>query len=143
MWEDLERLLQERHEWRFRRRRRNAKVSERCALGWKNLADALQREVVRHNSLGKKPKLGIRRSKDRLEIHPLGHLSPLVTFVLDDDNVQIVSCAPLYEGSSKFSDNGKILAAFLGSVLVVCPDGRMVRFGYEQAAEALLAPVMH
>ena len=141
MWADLERILEERQTWRLMRRRRNQKVSERCAIGWQNLADALHREVVRHNTLGKRPKLGIRRTKDCLEVHPIGHLQPLISFMLDDDNVQIVSSAPIYQGSTTLSDRGKILAAFLGTVLIVDPDGRMVRFGYEQAARVLLAPV--
>ncbi|HEY3927626.1 MAG TPA: hypothetical protein VGL89_04560 [Candidatus Koribacter sp.] len=135
-------MLQERRDWRLRRRRRNTKVSERCALGWKNLAEALHKEVVRHNNLGKKPKLGVRRAKDRLDIHRLGDLSPLVSFVLDDDNVQIVSRAPIYAGSTRFSENGKILAAFVGSVLIVDPDGRMVRFGYTEAAQHLIEPLV-
>ena len=142
MWEDLEQLIQERQNWRLLRRRRDQKVAERCALGWKHLSDALHREIVRHNTLGKKPKLGIRRTNDRVEIHRMGHLSPLLSFVLDDDNVQILSCAPLYEGSSTLSERGKILAAFVGTVLIIDPDGRMVRFGYEQAAQALLAPIL-
>jgi hypothetical protein len=143
MWQDLEHLLEERRTWRLLRRRRHQKVTERCALGWKNLSDALHREAIRHNTLGKKPKLGIRRSKDRLDIHRIGHLSPLLSFVLDDDNVQIVSCAPIYAGSARLSERGKILAAFVGTVLIVDPEGRMVRFGYEQAAQVLLAPVVH
>lgn len=143
MWEDLDRLIEERQNWRLLRRRRNQKVAERCAIGWKNLSEALHREIIRHNTLGKKPKLGIRRSKDRLDIHRINHLSPLLSFVLDDDNVQIVSCAPIYAGSTTLSERGKILAAFLGTVLIVDPDGRMVRFGYEQAAQALLAPILN
>ena len=137
MFEELQQLLNERHEWRLRRRRRNQKVSERCAIGWRNLTAELHREIVIQNSVARRPKLGIRLSAKRLDVHRIGHLAPLISFVLDDDNVQIVSCAPIYSGSVLLSDRGKILAAFLGSVLILDPDGRMLRFGYEEAAEEL------
>ena len=142
MFEELQQIFAERHEWRMRRRRRSQKVSERCAIGWRNLTAELHREVVIQNSLARTPKLGIRLSAKRLDVHRIGHLAPLISFVLDDDNVQIVSCAPIYSGSVLLSDHGKILAAFLGSVLIVDPGGRMLRFGYEEAARVLLAPAM-
>jgi hypothetical protein len=138
----LDQLLEERRQWREIRRRRLTKVNERCALGWKNFCIALHHEVVRHNTLGRRPMLGLRRNANVLEIHRAGNLAPLLTFSLNEDHVQIVYSSPLHQDSVLVDRDGSIIAAFLGSLLLMAPDGRMMRFGYSEAAQYLLAPVL-
>jgi hypothetical protein len=142
MQSTLDRLLEERRQWREIRRRRITKVNERCALGWKNFSMALHREVVRHNSLGKRPTLGLRYFEDSLQVHRAGVLAPLLTFSLNEDQVQIAYSSPLHQDSVLIDRDGAIIAAFLGSLLLMAADGRMMRFGYSEAAQYLLAPVL-
>ncbi len=137
----LEQLITERREWREQRWRRLAKVSERSALGWRNFSMALHREVVLHNSLGK-DLLGIRRADDKLEVHRAGHLQALLSFTLDQENGQILYRSPMHQGSVVLEHEGQMLAAFLGSLLIVTPDGQMLKFTYCAAAQYLLAPVV-
>ncbi|ABF41634.1 hypothetical protein Acid345_2633 [Candidatus Koribacter versatilis Ellin345] len=137
----LERLIKERHEWREQRWRRLAKVSERCALGWRNFSMALHREVVLHNSLGKEV-LGIRRKDETIEVHRVGHLQALLTFTLDQENGQILYRSPLHEGSVILDHEGQMMAAFLGSLLIVTPEGQMLKFTYSGAAQYLLSPIV-
>jgi hypothetical protein len=144
----LERTLEERRQWREQKaeffkqeQRRDTKVIERCEAGWKYLAVAIHQTIVRHNSLGK-AMLGIRRPEGTIEIHRVGQLPSLLTLSLDLENAQIIYRSPLHEGSAILDGQGTISAPFFGALLLVDPDGRVVKFGYEAAAQYLLAPVI-
>ena len=137
----LETLIQERREWREQRWRRLRKVNERCQLGWQNFCLALHREVVLHNSRGSNL-LGVRRDENRIEVHRIGQLSPLLTFSLDAENDQVLYRAPLHQGSAFLDHEGAIAAAFLGSLFVVTPEGRLLKFAYSAAAQYFLAPIV-
>jgi len=137
----LESLITERKEWREQRWRRLSKVSQRCALGWRNFSMALHREVVLHNSLGKNL-LGIRRTEETLEVHHAGHLQAVLSFTLDEENGQILYRSPLHEGSVMLEHEGQMMAAFLGSLLILTPEGQMLKFSYSGAAQYLLSPVI-
>jgi hypothetical protein len=145
----LERTLEERRQWREQKaeffkqeQRRDTKVIERCEVGWKHLADAIHHTIVRHNSLGK-AMLGIRRPAGALEIHRAGQLPSLLTLTLDVENAQIVYRSPLHEGSAILDGEGTISAPFFGAVFLVNPEGRVIKFRYEEAAQYLLAPILH
>lgn len=136
----LEQLIEERQAWREQRWRRLSKVNERCRVGWSNFCLALHREIVLHNTLGR-DLLGIRRHENWVEIHRAGQLQPLLSFSLDHDNEQILYHSPLHQESVILPREGAMLAAFLGSLLVLTPDGHMLKFSYSAAAQYLLAPI--
>lgn len=138
----LDKLLEERRLWRENRRRRIAKVSERCALGWKNFCEELHREIVRHNTLGKRPPLGLRYIDNALQVHRLGQLTPLLTFSLDEENAQISYRSPFHMDSVILEHEGTISAAFLGSLLISAPNGCLTKFGYSEAARYMLLPAL-
>jgi hypothetical protein len=141
MYSSLENILEERRCWRVRKaeffqreRRRDTKVLDRCTAAFRNLSESVHRAIIRHNNLGKRT-LGIRRTQDKLEVHWIGSLPALLCFSLDAENYQIVYRSPSHDGSSLLEAEGTMSAPFLGSVLVLDPDGRMIRFRYEDAAE--------
>jgi len=141
MYTALELLIRERQEWREARWRRLTKVSERCRVGWRNFSMALHREVVLHNSLGRDV-LGIRREGETLEVHRAGQLQAVLTFTLDDEHGRILYRSPMHRGSVIIEEPGTILPAFLGSLLLMTPDGQMLKMNYSAAAQHFLAPVV-
>lgn len=144
----VDRTLEERRQWReqkaeffYRARRRDEKVLERCELGWRNFCTAVHHAVIRHNSMGK-PMLGLRRREGMLEIHRAGQLPAVLTLALDREDRQIIYWSPLQEGSAVICWEGGISAAFWGSLLLLDPEGRMVRMRYEEGARWLLGPIL-
>ncbi len=148
MYSPIESIVAERRAWRRRRapffaseERRDRKVTELCENAWKILCTVLHREVVRHNSLGKL-KLGIRRDEDRIEVHPAGKLSPVLTVWLEKENFRMAYCSLLHEGSVMIGEQGGMTAPLHGTLLLPDLDGRLIRFGYVEAAQYLLQPVI-
>jgi hypothetical protein len=144
----LDRMMRERREWRERNAdffricaHRDIKVSERCEAGWKNFSNALHREIVRQNSLGK-PKLAMERPDGSFEVQRMGKLSSLLMIGVDRQNARIRYRSLMHEGSAIIRQEGEMEAAFWGSLLLVDPDGRMLRLSYEKAAQFLLQPIV-
>jgi hypothetical protein len=144
----LDRMMRERREWRERNAdffricaHRDTKVNERCEAGWNNFSKALHYEVIRQNSLGK-PKLGIRRPEGALEVQRVGKLSSLLMIGIDRQNARIRYRSLMHEGSAIIGQDGEIAAAFWGSLLLIEPEGRLIRLSYEKAAQYLLQPIL-
>lgn len=144
----LDRMMRERREWRERNAdffricaHRDTKVNERCEAGWRNFSNALHREIVRQNSLGK-PKLAMERPDGSFEVQRMGKLSSLLMIAIDRQNARIRFRSLMHEGSAIVGQEGEMAAAFWGSLLMVDRDGHMMRLSYEKAAQFLLRPIV-
>ncbi len=100
----IEQIASERRAWRLRKvqffereERRDRRVNGLCEQSWRNFCEALHREVIQRNDLGR-PILGICRSEDRIEVHPAGKLAAFLVVELDREKAKHAARSLLHEG---------------------------------------------
>lgn len=148
MYSPIDQIADERREWRQRKApffirelQRDTKVNRLCEETWIAFCAVLHREVVLHNSLGK-PSLGIRRTRDSLEVYRAVKLNALLTIFFDRQNRQIVYHSLMHQGSVLIGEDGGIAAGVPGTLLLLDLEGHLRRLGCTEAARYLSAPIM-